>query len=354
MELQYKPDFERARTYWRAFWEGEIIDRPCVAVTAPLPGRPRQSFPYMTGFRDGHTPEEAAAIFERAAAGTYFGGEAIPFMELSFGPDQMAGFLGAEIHMAEDRATSWAVPCVEDLAQAPLDLKDDNPTWHAMLDFYRRAAVYADGKFLLGMLDLHSNLDLVGALRGMQRLCVDMVDRPDEVLDAITRARRLYAPIYDQLYAAGDMARRGSIGWTPFYCEGKFATIQCDYICLISPRQARKFAIPALEEESAFLDHCVYHYDGPAALVHLDSILAIPGIDVIQWVSGDGQPPMHTWVDVLKRVQAAGKGLQMYGVSVEDVKRLSRELRPEKVLYCVGAESVAEADGLLEWLKQNT
>jgi succinate dehydrogenase flavin-adding protein (antitoxin of CptAB toxin-antitoxin module) len=57
-----------------------------------------------------------------------------------------------------------------------------------------------------------------------------------------------------------------------------------------------------------FLDHCVYHYDGKGALGHLDDILAIPDIDVIQWVPGDGNPRSIEWMDLLHKIQAAGKG----------------------------------------------
>ena len=170
---------------------------------------------------------------------------------------------------------------------------------------------------------------------------------------ALSEVRALYKPIYEALFEAGNMGRRGSIGWAPFYCEGRFATIQCDYICLIGPKQARRFALPAIDEEASYLDHCVYHLDGPGALVHLDDLLAIRGIDVIQWVPGDGKPPMIKWLDLLKRIQAAGKGLQI-PASPEEVKLFHRELKPEGVLYCVNCSSVEEADGLIDWLERNT
>ena len=35
MDLLYKPDFDRVKKYWKAYWEKEIIDRPCVYITAP-------------------------------------------------------------------------------------------------------------------------------------------------------------------------------------------------------------------------------------------------------------------------------------------------------------------------------
>ena len=263
MELCYKPDLERARTYWRAFWQHEIIDRPCVVVTAPLETRTRGPVPYMSGFRDELGFDGALAAFDEYAAGTYYGGEAIPYYEISFGPDQFSGFLGAELVMAKDRATSWVVTCIDDWASTRFELREDNPLWRQMRRFYRQGAAYGEGKFLLTVLDLHSHLDCLGAMRGAERLCMDLIDRPGEVEAALQQVRGLYRPMYEALYADGDMARRGSLGWAPFYTEGKFATIQCDYICLISPRQARRFAIPAIEEEANYLDHCVYHFDGP-------------------------------------------------------------------------------------------
>ncbi|MGQ9628817.1 MAG: hypothetical protein ACUVXI_00700 [bacterium] len=354
MELKYKPDLDRAKMYWNAFWNREIIDRPCVYITAPKDGVERKERPpYMAGY-DGKY-EKALKMFDEWASSTYFGGEAIPFFEISFGPDQFSAFLGAELIMAEDERTSWAKPFVTDWRDVRMELDTrDNSAWNRMLEYMRFAAKFSEGKFLIGMLDLHSNMDCLSAIRGPENLCVDIIDCPDEVERVLKEVRALYAPVYEALYEAGDMRRRGSIGWAPFYSEGKFATIQCDFICMIGPEHARRFVIPALSEEASFLDHSVYHYDGPGALVHLDDILSIPEIDVIQWVPGDGNPPLIEWMDLLKRIQKAKKGLQIYNCSVEEVKRFHKELRPEGVLYCVSASSRREADELVSWLRKNT
>jgi len=355
MKLEYKPDLDRTQTYWKAFWNREIIDRPCVFVTAPrYEGRERVSVPYMAGYEDGGTYRDALAMFDEWAALTYFGGEAIPSMDISFGPDQFSGFLGAELAMAEDRRTSWAVPFVAEWKTVKLELDtSENSLWNEMLECLRVAARYSEGKFLINMLDIHSNLDCLGAIRGAEKLCLDIVDRPDEIERMMEQVRPLYVPVYEGVYEPGEMERRGTIGWAPFYCEGRFATIQCDYICLISPEQSRRFVIPALEEEASYLDHCVYHLDGPGALPHLDDILAIPGIDVIQWVTGAGNPPIIEWIELLKKIQRAGRGLEI-NASPEEVKVFHRELCPEGVLYRVRASSVREAESLLLWLAKNT
>lgn len=97
---------------------------------------------------------------------------------------------------------------------------------------------------------------------------------------------------------------------------------------MVSPEICREYIIPALEEEASFLDHCVLHLDGPDALPHLDDVLAIKGIDVLQWVPGAGQPPVWKWTDVLLKAQKAGKGLQIYDVNLDIT-----EARRYRLLY---------------------
>ena len=288
MELKYKPDADRARVYWEAFWQREIIDRPCVHIIAPREGSKPWKRPSSMMGSDGRYTE-ALAAFERWAASTYFGGEAIPEFRVNFGPDQFSAFLGAPLVFAPDHSTSWVEPIVTDWETAEIRIREeDGSIWQRVLEYFRTAAKYGAGKFLVGMLDLHSNVDCLGAIRGSQRLCLDTIDCPDQVERAMLEVRPLFGRVYDAVWEAGDMDERGSLGWAPFYCSGKFCTIQCDFICMIGPDHVRRFAIPALAEEAGFLDHCVFHLDGPGSLVHLDDILGIADIDVIQWVPGAG------------------------------------------------------------------
>lgn len=360
MNLIYKDDFERAKTYWRAFWEKELIDRPLVCVTAPKDGAeqcfydysPRHSFNVCMSGRFA----ENLQAYEKVVASTYYGGEAIPSMDITLGPDQYAGFLGARIETREDMETTWAVPVVDDWESFEVRI-DRSPGGY--FDSVRRyitaAAEYAEGKFLINMFDLHSNMDALSALRGPQALCLDLYDSPEEVHRVLNDVRKTYPEIYNMIYTSGDMEKRGVIGWSPTYCEdGRFAVTQCDFSCMISPEKVREYVIPALEEEVSFLKHTVYHYDGKEALTHLDDMLAIEGIDVIQWVPGDGQPRSPEWMDLLKRIQKAGKSLWIYDWTIEEIKALHKELEPNKVVYSVRASSRAEADELLEYLVKNT
>jgi hypothetical protein len=353
MDLQYKPDFERARAYWRAFWNRQVLDRPVVVATAPKdPAHPVKRPSILS--RPGGNYAAALDRFEHWAGATYFAGEAVPSMDVWFGPDQFAAFLGAELTFAEADETSWTTPCVSDWRAVDLKL-DETPgsTWMELLKFLRLAAARSQGKYLVSTLDMHTNLDALRGLRGTQELCFDLMDRPDDVERAMHQVRRLYAPVYEAVYAAGDM-QRGTTSWLPAYCEQRFAVVECDVICLLGPPHARRFVLPALAEEAAYLDHCIYHFDGPQALRHMDDILAVPDFDVIQWVPGDGQPRQVMWMDLLHKIQAAGKGLYLYDWTMDDIRQHYHELKPEGVIFYFTGESPEQVDELLDWLTAHT
>jgi hypothetical protein len=358
MQLSTKPDLDRVKEMWRHFWNQELMGRPPVVASLPRPGQEGgdpfslRYFRAMTGRWD-----ELLALIDAHLEATEHLAESIPHYAPDHGPDQFTAFLGGTLEFSESSPdTNWIEPWVSDWDKAlPLALQETNPVWQSALELSRRMAEHGRGRYLVGVCDLHSNMDALLAMRGGERLSMDFYDAPEQIERAMTEVRALYAPIYDRLYAAGGMgADTGSLGWAPFWCDGRFATIQCDYICLISPEMSRRFVIPALEEEAAFLDHCVYHFDGVGALPHLDDILAVKGIDCIQWVPGAGRAAMHEWTDVLQRCQKAGKSLQVYGVNAEQVKALHPQLEPNKVAYCVWGGSREEHNDLLTWLTKHS
>ncbi|MCC7360810.1 MAG: hypothetical protein IT317_15110 [Anaerolineales bacterium] len=354
MELLYKPDMERAQTYWRAYWDHQIIDRPVVVAWAPKdPAHPVKRPSLLT--RSGGDYAAALARFEHWAANTYFAGEAVPSMDCWFGPDQMAAFMGAPLTYAEDDETSWTTPIVTDWNKVRLALDETPGTpWPELLKFIRLAAAQGAGKYILSTLDMHTNMDAIRGLRGTQEMCFDAIDHAAELDEAMRQVRALYAPVYEGVYEAGRMAERGTYSWLSAYCEQRFATTECDVICLFSVKHARRFILPALEEEFEYLDHTIYHFDGPSALHHMDDILAFKKIDAIQWVPGDGQPKTFEWMDLLHKIQAAGKGLYLYDWSVDDIKQHYHELKPEGVLFNLTLDTPQQADELIEWLAAHT
>ncbi len=214
------------------------------------------------------------------------------------------------------------IPLVDDWESAlPLRLREEHPLWQRMLAFYRRAAEVLAGKLYLGTPDLHTNMDLLAALRGPQRLCEDLLDQPEMIDRAMDSARAIFPRVWESTARAGRMADRGYVG--------PVATLQCDFSCMISPAMFRRWVLPALEEEAALVGRAVYHWDGPGALVHTGDLLAAAGLHTLSYVPGDGNGSHLDHVELFQRVQAGGKAVQVWG-SPEDMQALHRELRPEK------------------------
>lgn len=359
--LEFKPNFDDAVRRMEAFWAGEIIDRPACGITGPLPQQdaaPRPDFPpgqYMEGAREDFEPIIERVLYDTAR--TWWGGEAMPAYTPSFGPDQFAAWMGADLEWASDEEasrTSWVVPFVEGWEEAfPLHIETESKWWRRMLDFVTRLGEAAKGKLLVSHLDLHSNADALSAIRTPAKLCLDFYDYPYLVDKAMWQVRGLLPFVYESLYQAGQMYTSGTQGWVPLYHPGRTNTIQCDFLALIGPEQSRQYVIPALEDEANYLDACSYHYDGPECLVHLDDILGIENIQVIQWVCGARNKPNLEWLDLFKQIQAAGKGLWL-ATNPEELKVYMKELRPEGMYYQIGVGSVEEGERVLQWMVDNT
>lgn len=361
--LAFKPNFADAVRRMQAFWAGEIIDRPACGITAPLPvpegeapGAGGPNFPpctYLEGAREELEPIVQRVVWD--ASRCWWGGEAMPAYTPSFGPDQFAAWMGADLRWSDsEEGTNWVAEFVDDWAQVfPLRIETEGHWWQRTLKFLQLLGEAARGKMIISHLDLHSNADALSAIRTPAKLCLDFYDCPYLLDKAMRQVRGLYPFVYESLFQAGQMRHSGSQGWVSVWHWGRTNTIQCDFLALIGPDLGRRYIMPALEEEAAYLDACVLHYDGPECLVHLEDILALERLYVIQWTPGARNKAMFDWLDLLQRIQAAGKGLWI-STTAEEVKRFMKELRPEGVYYQIGVDSPEEGEQVLEWMVKNT
>jgi hypothetical protein len=351
----FKSDAAQAARRWQAFYSGEIIDRPVVCVTSPRAGC---KLPAPITYQEkvfGNLDEVVERGLARAEA-TFWGGEAFPSFYPSFGPDEIAVFTGANLHWSPHSTdTNWSVPFVEDWLQSlPLRLQVDHPLWQRQVELVRRAAQRFAGRVLIVLPDLHTNMDLLAAVRGPDRLCMDLVDRPELIDQAMQDARAVFRDLWSTLTAAGRMDEYGyCLESHALYSPEGSATLQCDFSIMISPAMFRRWVLPALEEEAAIARRVVYHWDGPGALVHQRALLASPGLQTLSFVpgAGHGEPVDH--LDLLEQLQAGGKAVHVWGTP-DACKLMHRRLRPEKVFYCTSTETQEEAEALLDWFARYT
>jgi hypothetical protein len=119
-----------------------------------------------------------------------------------------------------------------------------------------------------------------------------------------------------------------------------------DELALISPRMFREFFLDDILAQINWLDHSLFHLDGPDCIRHLDILLEIPNLHGIQWVPGARYKSMLVWVPLLKRIQRAGK-LVHITVPANEVEPLLQELSPKGLMLDTYCSTEDEAKELL-------
>ncbi|MCM8785486.1 MAG: hypothetical protein NC827_05675 [Candidatus Omnitrophica bacterium] len=357
LTLKYKDDFEQTKKYWETFWEGEIIDRPLLIILFPKDENKYVNGPsYLSGI-DGNF-EKPVNEFENFCENTFFFGEAIPSLNISFGPDTISYCVKeADKNVRIKSGTAWIEPFVSDWENfKKIEIDKEGEWYKKFLNFYKYASKKGDGKFLLQMPDFHTHLDLLRAIRGSENLCIDLIERPDFIKKILEETKDIFIDIYNDIYNSTNMGKYGTTCWIPLYSEKKYCTIQCDFICMISVAMFRKFALPYIEHEANFLDHSIFHLDGPGALKHLDDLLSIKKLNAVQWVPGAGNKPHIYWIDLFKKIIKAGKSVIIYPHSFEEIKTFHKELGPERIVYqpLWKIKNLKEAEEIRKYLVENT
>jgi 5-methyltetrahydrofolate--homocysteine methyltransferase len=119
---------------------------------------------------------------------------------------------------------------------------------------------------------------------------------------------------------------------------------------MISPDDFARFVMPSLTRTSEFLEHSIFHLDGPGQIAHLDHILSLPRLDGIQWVPGSGNAPVwdEKWFPIYERIQSAGKCLVLHDTgTVENTMNICKNFSPKGLWLSTRLETEDEADELL-------
>ena len=341
-------NWEHIQSRYDEFWARENHDRPLLFATAVKDGADFSKMPKQPDrISDRWLDFENVIARNRVQIeNTYYAGEAFPFFMPNLGPDILGAILGCELTFGE--STSWAEPVVENWDNFIIPALDNGNKWFRLISELTDGAVSdSKGDFLVGITDIHAGADAMVSLRGPQNLCYDLVDCPEKIMDLPQKVWAVTKELYNDQYRRTTNGVIGPVTWLPGYHRKKWYVTSCDFICMISPELFESFILPELLMETEYYDANIFHLDGPGALKHLDRILKIPTINGIQWVPGDGAPPVSRWKDVLVKIQKTGKNLHL-GVSPDEIPVLAEYLAPEGVLLSVWCRSQAEADAAVK------
>ncbi len=344
-----------------AWWSGSL-QRPLLAITVAggEPHRPPPAFAardFTSFFEESISADDVVDTWDYSLAAERYYGDAIPHVMPNFGPGVTAAFMGCRLVNGD--TTVWfeppePPPALQDLHITPTP---DSPWLSRIADLYHAALRRWNGRVQLDMTDLGGNLDIVAAFRTTNQLLLDLYDSPADVKRLTWEAHHGWWHYYEQLNRILQPHNPGYTGWIPVLSSTPYYNLQCDFAYMLGPDMFDEFVKPELIATCKRLGRKIYHLDGVGQLPHLDSLLAIPELDAIQWVMGENRPDAEHWIHVYRKILDAGKRMQIscghanVGFRIIDV--LKRELGTTRGIILTGRARPREEQELRDVIQRH-
>ena len=358
--LQYKENWEMARKRMEAWWEGEIIDRAVIQVTAPRrdndlkPDKKEEQETVQDLEKQFIDPDIVIPRKEKKIKNTYFGGEAFPMMLPTQGMvNIISNYLGSPMKFI-DKQTIWSEPIIDDWSDLPdLSFNPENEWWQVSKQLLKKSAENAPGKYFVGIPDLNGPSEILSTLRGSDKLAIDTIENKVEFKNALKEINYTWYRYWQACHGIVHQYIGGYINWMGIWSDIAATDLQSDFSCMISKESYDELILPFIRQQTEWIPRTIYHLDGPGAVRHLDSLLSLDKLTAIQWIPGAGAAPPSKWLNLLKKIQKAGKRIQIF-VEKEEVEILLKKLNPEGLLMKTSCNTIKEAEELIEKVKKLT
>jgi len=336
------PEIQAKLENWWIFGEQEF---PCLLITLP----PEEADEYVAVPLERWW-KDRDFIIERQMklmeSQRYFG-QAVPFHYIDCSSSAMAGVLGANMQLV-NRDTMWAYPCFETVEQVTdMELRRDT-FWYAQARaLSERSTALAKDHHFVTLFAMEGITDILAGLYGTENFLADLLEKPREVKRAMEHVKRLWIELFDEFQ--GILKRsgnRGGIGWAGIWAPGTTFPMQEDFSYMISNRMYREFVLPHVRDMVDAMEYPFYHLDGIGAIPHLEALLGIERLRVIQWVPGAGKERIADWYALIGRILEAGKSVQAFA-KADEVDELVKEVGARGLLITVDA-NLEEAEKLAE------
>jgi len=341
--LEFCPDFPAIARRYEAWWACACTDRPIfIGTTNAQPARPIARRLELLNHPDEWFAAKLADLHQQSRSG-----DALPNIRVDFGPVLLGGLLGGTIEFGSD--TTWTHAFInDDWSNAPdWQLRDNQSLFQRLRQLTELVAQDSPGRYLVCTPDLGGSADVLLNLRGSSALCLDVVEQPDRVRNAIDAMYPAWEQTFTELYRIATAHKAGLIHWLGLWSSRPYLIPACDFNFLIGPSEFAAICLPDIVRQAATAGRAVFHLDGPGAARHIDALLAVPELQAIQFSPGAGTPSALAWVEMFRKIQAAGRALYVY-CPADEALALAAALRPEGLAIVCNTDTPKELDDLFD------
>lgn len=283
---------------------------------------------------------------------TYYGC-AVPFHYIDHGANAMAGVLGCPLKFI-DAQTIWAYPLYDSIEEVlSLEFNAQNPVYTHIKTVTQRSVEKAHFHHHVAMFALDGMTDVLAALYGLEYFLMDLITRPDKVKEAFTHIKKIWIHVHEEMSELIAEAKNpGGIGWPGIWAPGATFPFQEDVAYNISSEMFKEFCLPILREQMELIDYPFFHLDGVGMIAHLDALLEIDKLKVIQWQPGAGKEKLSQWYGLLQKMLSAGKSVQVYA-RCEEIDDLVKQVGSRGLLAVITDPTHEKMRSLMRRYPQN-
>ena len=349
-----KPNLEETKQHYIDWWNGKGVVLNMWEHLL-LPEAEKQ------GFKGSRALEPSQIWFDAERRAEYLDwyvknvslkADILPVANTQLGPGSLAAILGSRYEAGED--TIWIHPDPDYTDDFSFDNSDNNQAWKLHKDLLRACKEKAQGHYYVGMPDLMEGLDVLAAMKGTDKVLLDLAMQPDTVEKQMQRINEIYFQVFDELYEiireGNEMAFCYFSSWAP----DKMTKLQCDISTMISKEDYRRFVQPFIREQCQKIPYTLYHLDGVGAMHHLPALLEIKELNAIQWTPGVGEPQGgdRKWWPLYKEILKGGKSIMACHLTVDEIKPLLDNIGTDGVHLEVDFNNENEIEQAMEILEK--
>jgi hypothetical protein len=345
-------DFVPIKENFTKWWNGEYTGRCLAYITAPkknaAPVQEPEKYDDLVKYWS-----DAETVLKRHKAefdNTYYLAEGYPIVRLNLGAAGHAGYFANTRYKFAWQTAVWFQPIPW---EEKIVFSKDSFLYKKTIELAQYYCAESKGDYLVSMPDIAGNIDALGHLRGQQNVMLKMFDDPDIVKNELQLIQKAWETMIPEIYAVirDNNYGGGVIYWLGTWGPGLHSQLQADMSVMLSPELYSEFIMDELRKQAAFLDYPLYHLDGVEQKRHLDNLLSIDKLKVIQWTCVEGQPSPLEELDALKRIQKAGKNIVMIA-EPKYVQPLLENLSAKGLYLKIEAENPRQADELFAIIKK--
>ncbi|MCM8833265.1 MAG: hypothetical protein NC816_05040 [Candidatus Omnitrophica bacterium] len=274
----------------------------------------------------------------------YFG-VSYPCLSHSWGnrgtPMTMSAYIGGKVIFGKD--TVWFEKVIDDWRKFKVEFKEENFWVNASKKLLEKQIEKSNGEFLITMPDFGDALTCFSLLKGVENLLIDIIEIPDLIIEKIYEFVNAWIKTHKFFHSIYSKKIIGDTTWL-LWAPGRTYACQSDFSTMISPKLFEKFVVFELEILSEYLEYMAWHLDGPDEIKHLDILLSLPYIKVIQIVPGAGRPPCASplWLPIIDKILKNGKNVITYASNKEEFEILIKSFYSGKIFISCGIVDIED------------